>query len=541
MKNRFIATDGSKAIDLLNSNDPTVWQFFTGAPQSSRTALYAYVAAVYRAFNLKANTVGNMPFILYKGKEEFDTSANWENKVGFMPNPSELFRLDTLSYIDTNTVYNLRTQDILGYKTKGLYFAVPTTFKPITNGQTGALEYIEREVGTSIERYKPEDKRLIRMWRLDHTTEILPSENTEAKAIQNSAEQVLYTDSWIKHYYKRGGIKPTLVAMKGLAFKEKVEDEEKSWTAWLRGLGRYFGNIARVYNAEALDVKAFGDGVAELRNNEVYKQALSNIAMGHGMPLSLLLANSANYATAKEEKATWFENDIIPFSNWLAYEYNKQVFEPIGLRLEFKPETLDPQQEDETARAQAFSTYMDALTKCPSYEIFLGMAETLGLELTDSLKQAAEKYYGDKEKREQEMQDTMGRAGYVVGSDNKPIPVQVQKEGEPKKEKWTPTLDELEELRIWREVALRRHKKGDSLVFEYQPHRGGLPEAVTTDIQSRLAEAREWTPDTIKTVFEIAQTVSEPERKAESEIQALAAAMNRYADALFTKPVPVST
>lgn len=518
MANKFIATDGSKSLDMLNSNDPAIWNFFSGAPQSSQGVLYAYVAAVYRAYNLFADTIGNLPFALVeiKSQKEYDSSENWENKIGFLPNPNELWRLDTLSYIDSNSVYNLRTSDALGYKTKGLYFAMPSAFSPSVNSN-GDIE-IKRTIGAGrTETYTADDPRLFYMWRKDHTTEVLPSPNTIAKAIQHSAEQVLYTDSWITHYYKRGGIKPTLIAMKGLVIPDKKDDEEKKWTQWLRGLGRYFGNIARVYNAEAMDVKAFGDGVAELKDNGVYQQALSNIAMGVGMPLSLLLANSANYSTASTEERQWYKTVIIPFSRWLSYGYNEQIFHPMGLHLKFNTSTIDSQQEEDAVNAATAKTLNEMLLACPTYEIFEAISKSY-LEVSDELLAAAKKYYGDKQKQpEPPKQQTV----QVISS-----PPEL-----PQPAKWIPSLDELEELRIWREVAVRRNKKGESLVFDYEPHRGGLPEEVTKEIKSKLAQERTWTMDDLKAVFDAGKIAFLEEQP--TDILALANAVNKYADALM--------
>jgi hypothetical protein len=548
MQSKFIITDGQKAANLLDSDDPSVWTYFSNAPMRDSDKLYACVAAAYRAYNLKANTVGNMPFVLMKGKTEFDNSATWENKVGFLPNPSDLLRLDTLSYMATNTIYNLRTSDALGYKVKGLYHAVPYSFRPYTNGQGTNVDYIERTVGSITERYQfPLDKRLVRMWRLDQTTELLPSPNTEALAIMNAAGVIYHADTWIKHFFERGGVPPTVIAMKGAINRGKRDEEERSWSNWLLGLGtRFRSRIARVFNADNLDVKQFGSSVTELKDNEVYSQSLANIAMGFGMPLSLLMANSANYATAKEEKATWYENDIIPLCNWIAYEYNRQVFEPIGLRLEFHPETLDPQQEDETERAAAINAFMDFLGKCPTYEVFIGACETFGYELSDSLVTAAEAYYQEKDEKEEEMREQMGQAGVVVGPDGKPLPAPKDEEQEDEEEqeekkpfppkkavdipapaKWIPSIDELEELRIWREVMLRRFKKSQSLDYEYKPKAVPLPDGLVKDIREALLSAK--SDEQIHAAFDIREAVVEAKAETPNDIMVLAAAINNLA------------
>lgn len=582
MQNKFILTDGQKSVNLLASNDPSVWSGLHPQYGTDDITLYSRVAAAYRAYNLKANTVGNMPFTIndLNSGEVVDDSNNWENVVGFMPHPSELLRLNTLSLIATNTFYVLRTSDILNYKTKGLYHAVPYTFTPQVSGDGVNIDYIERHIGTHYEQYQyPYDKRLIRMWRLDHTTELLPSRSTEALAIANAAGVAYAADTWIKHFFERGGVPPTVIAMKGAVTLQKRDEEERSWTEWLLGLGsRFRSRIARVFNADSLDVKQFGSSVTELKDNQVYEQALANIAMGTGMPLSLLMANSANYATAKEEKGTWYENDIIPLCNWIAYGYNEQVFMPLGLFLQFHPETLDPQQEDETARAQAFSIYGDAFAKYPTYDLWRGMVDTLGLEIADTLDKAAQKYYADKEAQAEQVRQQMQQAGVTLTPDGKPVPMQqAQPQAEePQAEedteepeddkggfkmspdaqsffaawvergkpplhgtlhsyeapaKWIPSITQLQELQRWQTLAFRKHKRGEPVSFEWR--NDTLPETVYNDIKARLAEDRQWSEDVIKTVFEVAELVAEAE--PESDIKTLAKAINRYADVLETQ------
>jgi len=119
-----------------------------------------------------------------------------------------------------------------------------------------------------------------------------------------------------------------------------------------------------------------------------------------------------------------------------------------------------------------------------------------------------------------------GNTWYSVdfsGQDNKSVPT-----------KWLPSLDELEEMRIWREVALRRFKKGESLTFDYEPHKGGLPEDVRRTIWARLALGKHTTADEVKAAFEIDIPTHPQTLKAEpsEDILALAASLNNVADAL---------
>lgn len=543
-KNNLVFTDGAstKGINTWDVDSyPEAWNWLTGQPKTKQEEFYSTVSAVFRAFNLKANTVASVPFKLNKinSDEEFDNSNEWKNKVKFLPNPQELLRLDVLSYITSNTIYNLKTTDAVGYRTRNLYNVINSSFTPYINPATRQLEYISRQVGSTIERYKPDDKRLIRMWRLDHTTEVLPSPNTEAKAIMKAAGIIYYQDAWVEHFYRRGGIKATLVGMKGLIDTDSKEEKENRWSKFLKGVGSYFGKPAMIYNAESITTNTIGAGVDDMKDNKIYLDAIANIAMGTGMPLSLLLANSSNYATAQEEKATWYENDIIPLCRWMAYEYNRQLWNDMGLYMQFQPQTLDPNQQDETEKANAISSYIDIIVKCPTYEIFIGMADTIGIEISETLDSALKKYYAEKKE--------------VV--EVKPVDEQTDKPKEEPKEKvdlgltkqWIPTLDELEEMRVWREVALRRFKKGESLDFEYQPHYGGLPNDVVSDIKTRLTENREWDIDALKLIFDLSKWKAEresvtemlfaPEVKANEDVLKLAESINKLAESI--KPTNV--
>jgi hypothetical protein len=483
------------------------------------------VAAVYSVLNAKANIIGNMPFTLtdMNTGEEYDSSKTWQNKIKFLPQPSELFRIDTLSYSVSNAIYNIRTTDALGYKTKRMINAIPHSFNPVV--VNGELQYIERTVNGKVERYAPDDKRLFRMWRLDHTTELLPSVNTEAKAMMNAAGIVYSSDTWIKHFFERGGVPPTLVMMKGAVSPEKKDNETESWGNWLLRLGRKNAKSVRVVNADALDVKQFGSSVTDLKNNPIHDQALRDVASVINAPLSMLFPDSNKYGVAKsEEKATWFDVYIIPFCKWLEYGYNEQVFNPMGKHLRFMPETLDPQQEDESARANQISAFNKYMNECATFELFIGQCDTFGYELTDGLIEAAKKFYEEKAKQPEP-----------------PVVVNAQPEAEQSQEddtedeakqedmpaKWIPNLDQIRELQRWQELAFRKFKRGDELTFEWR--NDTLPDEVYKDIKSRLAEDRTWNEDKIKTAFFIAELKAAPV-EVKSDILELAKALNKLAD-----------
>lgn len=516
MAQKLIATDGTttKTINPWDTESyPDAWTFYGQAPVTQQMEQYARVAAVFGAYNLTADTIGNVRRVLYnKAGKEVDDTLDWQNVCGFLPNPSELYRLAAMSYIYSNQVYDIITTDGLRYKVKNVKHAIPDSFSPYISPSSGELEYIERRLASGgVEKYDQEGNllsgevspMLLRMWRLDQSTEVLPSQHTEAKAIMSAAGIVYYADFWIQNFFRRGGIKPTLVAMKGLINQDTKEEAESSWSKFMKGIGQFTNRVVRIFNAEAMDIKPFGSGVDDMKDNKIYEQALENIAIGKRMPLSLLKANSANRATALEEKRTWFENYINPLCSWLDYEYNKQLWIPRGYRIKTISE-FDDETEDEQERSDSIMKYMDIIEKSASFEVFMGVAEMMKIEIPERLEKALMQVFEDREKAKQEAE------ALNVNTDNpEDDPNDEEQPEEAVPAKWMPDIDQMNELRVWCEVATRRLKKGESVVFDYLPHHGGLPDAIVKDIQARLSEKRDWTPDLLKSVFSIARIVGD--------------------------------
>ena len=374
----YIMTDGANTKALnpfdLDSN-PEAWTWLSNAPEREIDNIFYKVAASFRAVNKRAVAASNVPFAIMKGEEPFDDSTAWENKVKFLPKPKDLIKRISLSLTFKNAAYLLQGRDVL-HQTKGLHFLVPTTITPIVSPSIGDVDYYERNINGRVERIAPTDPKLIKIWLLDHTTELLPSKHTAVDAIFNSAGSLYFADLFIKNFYERGGVKPTVLALKGAVFNERREDIERGWSKFLRNLSRF---SSKIFNAETMDVKPIGAGVDDLKNNEVYRQAIENIALGIGMPTSHLLSDWDSYATATVDYMMWQRDDIFPLCEAIAEDLNLQIFTPMGLRLEFLTEISDSETQDPVAQATAYQTFVDT-----------GMlasvaAKIVGLEMPDGI------------------------------------------------------------------------------------------------------------------------------------------------------------
>ena len=394
---------------------------------------------------------------------------------------------------------------------KNIRYIVPTTITPIVD--INGLQGFKRTIGNVSKDY-PLTKNcpIFWMWRMDHTTELLPAKATEFQAMMAAAGILYYSDSFIQAFFRRGCIKPTMLVLKGMAPPGAIEKIENVWDKIIRGGYKYLGKIFQGVDANGgLEAQTIGEGVDNLKDETLTNAKIADIAMSVGMPLSLLLSNSANYATAATEYKSWYENALAPWCSFMAEEMTDKLFKPLGLRFEFRPEMTDPGQEDEVSRAGAYSTYVSSGMK-PSVA-----AQVVGIELPQGIEFAALDTMQE-EKQEQAIEIMQEKQS---SSDEEEKPDGMQKEKE--KVKFVPSIDQLKEMEIWRKFAFRKNKKGESLDFPFDVKT--LPDDIADGIRERLLQATD--EDSIKVAFIIDEEIKEPEVKADRAILELAAAITK--------------
>lgn len=478
--------------------------------------LYGKVSGVFRALNLNADALVSLPFALVdKSGADFDTSEDWQNKVGFLPNPKKLFNLWRKSLAMTNTAYGkferVKREMLLRY-------IVPTTMQPDVDREKGLIGWW-RQVNGKRDYYLLSRGEIVWAYRMDYDTEVLPSKNTEFKALMASAGIMYYSDYFVEEFFMRGGIKPHMLMVKGVPNKDERDRIENTWDKLMKGLRQYIG---KVYNAEAMEAIPIGSGVDDFKDNGFYRQALENVAMTTGIPLSLLLSNSANLATAQTEYRSWYENSVVPWANYIANELNDNLFARFDLRLEFRSEQAAPNQEEEVSRAQAFSTYATVLQKSGHPQAISLAAQIVGVDLPKGTK------YEDLDERdEKRMQQDKGIYPELEKAKEEEEE-KAKDEKKPPRKGFTPDADQLNELGTWQDIATRKIKKG--LKLELPLTAKTLPEDVAIFINSQLESATTITD--IKAAFDLsAMTITEmPQAESQSEIMTLAKAINKLAE-----------
>jgi hypothetical protein len=515
-RNNAIFFDGRKAIDLWG-DDLTGWNVYSGEGRESTASDYfRFIPTLYRAVSMNAYSVSTMPFQLTKtGSDEiYDKSDGWENKVGFMPSPHTLLQLICSALDMAGRCYLFRERSIAN--TKALRYHLPTSVTPEINKETGKLEYFKRPVNGVEKHFKPED--YVYFWLPDPYVEIGPASNYPAKVAANACGVLMNMDLFANNFFERGAIKAMLLTVKGMPVEAERMRLEDWWKRVVAGVKNAFG--AKIINADAITPVTVGEGMKELENVTLGQEKREDISIAMGIPMSLLFAGAANYATARQDEINYLQRIIVPRCSFIASVLNDQLFEPLGLHWEFLPETLDALQTDEASRSTALSMITSA-----GVPLIMAM-DILGFEITDEMRAELEKIEQEKKARADQMAQQMNQPKISKAEREKGQEEQITTEQQQTENQMMKSTFKLE-LEKWERKALNAMKKGKPANVDFIST--VIPEEMQETIMSALGNAE--SEEDVKRTFERTFTQS-PKPEFSDGIIALANELRRANDLL---------
>ena len=424
--NKYYRFDGMKAVSLWRDEG---WITSNGGPGVELSDLVNHVPWLYRAVDLVADRASTVPFaIVNKSGNDIDSSADYANAVGYLPQPRRLF--DQLSRALTvyGYAYALKVRNTA--RVLNVRYLIPTSVEAVWDAD-GALIGYTRNLGTRKIQYTPDD--IIAFWPASEQVENGPPPSSPVIAAAQAAGVLKGADDFASGYMTRGGVRVTILAVP----IETHDQEKKRLQSWWRnvvmGVKNAFG--AHVMNADSVKPTVIGDGLDGLINAQLTQSKREDIATALGVPQTLLFSNAANYATAVQDTLNLYNMTIMPLCEFMAECLNEQLFSRQGLRLEFRPETIDAFHEDEAQRARAYKTYIDTGMQ-PSVA-----AQICGIELPQDME------YSELDEEEEPEETTPAPPDEVIETMEQPEPV-----GE------TPAAME---AKRWERKAVRLLEQGD--------------------------------------------------------------------------------
>jgi len=382
----------------LNDLPEDAWTYLAGGGQDAAglKELYQNVPWLFRGIDLRANAVARMPFSIYRGENEIDTSDDYQNAAGVLPRPGAIFGLVEAALTIWGYAY-LFKQDNAYNVTRGLRYLLPSSITEKIDPLTGDPVF-RRNENRVIRTYGPDS--IVYFWRYDPFIEIGRPQSSPAKAASAAAGVMLNIDKFAEAFFARGAIKATLLTTKGRVVEAERQKLKTWWQRMFSGIGKAWQ--IDIVNADAVEPVTVGEGLESLTGDG---GAFSNekreaIATALGIPHSVLFSNAANFATSRTDDYHFYDKTIVPECDFVARVLNEQVFDPLGYRLRFKPETLDIFQEDENERAASLEKLVNVLDRGPIVGVAMSI---LGYEVGPEQQRELDRLWAEKDRRRQEM------------------------------------------------------------------------------------------------------------------------------------------
>lgn len=370
--------DGIKSV-RLDDLPPEAWRVIAGDSDTSAEAqrLYETVAFLYRCVEVRANALVALPWAVQRNDSDIWTSADGASPAelaALSDIPDLLWQTEAAMCLAGEAFWHkieTRARRLLEVR-----WLSPSTITPVWDADAGLIGYKRALPNRAPQPMSVEE--VVHFWlRGMHETK---PRRSPAEAASIAARVIYNTDLFTAGFFERGAIKATLLTVDGNPLPAERERIKSWWRRFMAGVKNAF--TAEVVAASVKPV-VVGDGIGELANTALTAEKREDIATAMGVPHSLVLSNAANYATSQQDELNFYNLTIVPEARLIERQINRQLFEPLGLQFQFRPEELSVYQEDETQRAQAFSLYVGAGIPLGTAAQILGVSLPDGMEYDD--------------------------------------------------------------------------------------------------------------------------------------------------------------
>jgi hypothetical protein len=220
--------DGEKATRLEDFS-PEAWTILTGGAtgqDSDIQKLYGSVPWLNRGVGIRSAAMAKMPFTIFDGENEFDTSDNYQNKLGWWPNPDATLALVEASLTLMGRAYLFKVRGALNI-IQHLRYLLPTSITPKFDEEEGLIGF-KRKTKSGERDIAPEN--LVWFWHRDAFTEIGPPSTSPAKTAMRAAGVLFNVDTFVDSFFERGAIKASLLAV-ARSTPPAERDRAKNWFA----------------------------------------------------------------------------------------------------------------------------------------------------------------------------------------------------------------------------------------------------------------------------------------------------------------------
>lgn len=297
------------------------------------------VPLAFRAIDMIAGAVSRLPYYIEDASENDvtdDATPRYFKRVQYSLCASLLLY---------NAAYALPERNRYGVMSFRFLPTPLVTYQ--INPATNEIDYFEYQNGAQSQRIAPD--KLLYWWWPNLNAEVGPGPGPMTAALGDIGLAKSLTQ-FAESYFARGGFPITLLRLSGNIAADDQEKVLSWWNSMIAGAKRAFRAILLT---DKIEPKTIGSNIKDTIAPDLYQQAAHNVSIAFGIPLSLLLSDAANYATALGDHVRFYTETVLPLADRIFEIWNERVYEPQGLEIESDPSQLEIMQSYQLEQAAA--------------------------------------------------------------------------------------------------------------------------------------------------------------------------------------------
>ena len=319
-------------------------QLKSGGDATTPAGAYASVVWAYRCVNLRALTIGALP---WRVVDRAGNEVAWPLAEAL---DDHLARIEFALSV-WGAAYLLKAGD--GGTLRGFQWLNPLTMRPVADALTGitAFEQRLRSKG-AIEVVRSFRPGQVIYHRLENPADDLGPGVSPLQVALSAAGLARNANVFAERFFEYGAIPALVLSTEQDVLPGEREEVQRWWQ-------KTFGGVRRAWETlivgRGLKPVVIGSPVKDLALSALYQEMRDQICVAFGVPQTLL-ADAANFATAREHKLEFYYGTIFPEADLIAKGLNRQLFEPLGLAFEWATEQVEAVQQDEATKAAAITS-----------------------------------------------------------------------------------------------------------------------------------------------------------------------------------------
>ena len=328
-----IYTPATKSMNPWDVDDNRGWDIVGATPPDERSL----VPVVADCIDERGKGLADLPFVIYdeRGKE-VDNSDNYQNAVGFLPNPHQFLWLTGASLAMGGRAYWHMARNTV--TPKELTYWAFDAVKPIINDKLPIQQALQGFERTGGKKYPVED--VLYFWLPDPKVELGPPTSYPLIRALKAAGALLSISDFVANYMSSGMVKAFIAQSDTPPANPEERDQMEDYlTRILTGVKKTLSRIRVI--KKSISVQPIGGGLDELKDVGIVKEIKQDVLEAFGVPASRVWGNAANYATAANDTIVFVTSEIMPDARIVQNAINTQALAGRGWRWEFQPRRME--------------------------------------------------------------------------------------------------------------------------------------------------------------------------------------------------------